>query len=145
MGRLTVLIVALALALAGCAPERALPAPTPSTTPSASPTAVEDDSAAGRRAIFDLTNNATISLADGAPLGRDFIDSLVGAGFDRSKMMLTPDTTAIGLKADNIQFSVQIDDDCLVGQFGNVGYASAILPVVSPSGCLIGNTRPIDW
>ena len=145
MGRLTVLVVALAIVLAGCAPERTPLSPTPSATPSPSPTVVQDDSAAGRKSIFDLTNNATISLAGGAPLGRDFIDSLVGAGFDRTKMMLTPDTTAIGLKADNIQFSVQIDDDCLVGQFGNVGYASAILPAVSPSGCLIGNTRPIDW
>ena len=122
-----------------------MPVPTPSATPSASASAPVDNSASGRKASFDLTNNATISLAGGAPKGRDFIDGLVNAGFDKGAMQLTADQTAIKLAADNIQFSVQIDDECLIGQFGNVGYASAILPTVPGVGCLIGNTRPIDW
>ena len=145
MGRLAVLIVGLSLALSACAPEPVTPMPVPTVEPSATPSAAPDDSAEGRRQLFDVTNNETVTRLGSAVGGRDFIDALVTAGFDKSAMQLTPDATAIGLTADNIQFSVLIEDDCLVGQYGNVGYASAILPAVSTAGCLIGNTRPIDW
>lgn len=145
MGRLAVLIVGLALTLSACAPEPVTPMPVPTEEPSATASAAPDDSAVGQRRLFDTTNNATVARLGTAALGRDFIDALIEAGFDKGAMQLTPDATAIGLTADNIQFSVQIDDDCLVGQYGNVGYASAILPAVSTAGCLIGNTRPIDW
>jgi hypothetical protein len=147
MGRLAVLIlVALSLTLTACTPERAaVPMPVPSQSPSASASAAPDDSASGQQPLFDLTNNDTITRLGGTPKGRDFIDGLVAAGFDKSVMQLTPDKTAIGLDADNIQFSVQIGEECLVGQFGNVGYDSAVLPVVANVGCLIGKTRAIDW
>ncbi len=145
MGRLAVLVVGLALALSACAPEPVTPMPVPTEEPSAVASAAPDLSAEGQRRLFDVTNNGTVARLGTAAKGRDFIDALVAAGFDKSAMQLTPDTTAIGLNADNLQFSVQIDDDCLVGQYGNIGYASAILPAVSTVGCLIGNTRPIDW
>lgn len=145
MGRLAVLVVGLVLVLCGCAPERDVPMPVPTPSPSASSSAEPDLSAAGQRELFDVTNNSTAARLGPAAKGRDFIDALVAAGFDKGAMQLTPDKTAINLNADNIQFSVQIDDECLVGQYGNIGYASAILPAVSTSGCLIGNTRPIDW
>ena len=140
------LIAALALTLAGCAEPAPTPMPLPSSSPSASASAAPDTSAAGQLPLFDLTNNATISLADGSnPGGRAFIDSLVAAGFDKTAMQLTPDKTAINLDADNIQFSVLIGADCLVGQYGNVGYQSAVLPVLSTGKCLVGTTRAIDW
>lgn len=147
MARYVVLVIGLALALTACAPERDVPMPVPTPSASASPSAapVEDNSATGKRELFDSTNEATVTAAGGAPKGRDFIDALVAAGFDKAAMQLTPDKTAIGLVADNIQFAVAIGDECLIGQFGNVGYHSAILPVIATSGCLIGNTRPIDW
>ena len=145
MGRLAVLVVGLALALSACAPEPVTPAPVPTVAPSTSATAAPDDSAEGQRRLFDVTNNGTVARLGADAKGRDFIDALVAAGFDKSAMQLTPDTTAIGLNADNLQFSVQIDDDCLIGQYGNVGYASAILPAIATAGCLIGNTRAIDW
>jgi len=141
-------VIALALTLAGCAEPAPTPMPLPSSSPSASASAeaAPDNSAAGQKQLFDLTNNATVSLADGAnPGGRAFIDSLVAAGFDKTAMQLTPDKTAINLDADNIQFSVLIGADCLVGQYGNVGYQSAVLPVLSTGRCLVGNTRAIDW
>ena len=143
-----VLIAALALALAGCAEEPPLPMPLPSTSPSASASApaAPDNSAAGQKQRFDETNAATLEAAGGAnPGGRAFIDGLVAAGFDKAAMQVTPDKTAINLDADNVQFSVLIGEDCLVGQFGNVGYQSAVLPALSTGACLVGNTRPIDW
>jgi hypothetical protein len=145
MGRLAVLIVGLSFVLSACAPEPLTPMPVPTAEPSTTASAAPDDSAEGQRQLFDVTNNGTVTRLGSAVGGRDFIDALVAAGFDKSAMQLTPDATAIGLSADNVQFSVQIDDDCLVGQYGNVGYASAVLPAVSTVGCLIGNTRPIDW
>ena len=147
MGRLAVLVggLALALTLAACAPERVVPTPVPTQSPSVTPSIEPDLSAAGQRGLFDVTNNTTVTQLGAAAKGRDFIDALVAAGFDKTAMQLTPDKTAIGLNADNIQFSVQIEEECLVGQYGNVGYASAILPAVSTAGCLIGNTRAIDW
>jgi hypothetical protein len=60
-------------------------------------------------------------------------------------MELTPDRTAADLAADNIQFSVRIGDECLLGQFGNTGYVSAVGDVLSTGRCLVGKTRPIDW
>jgi hypothetical protein len=151
MGRLavlgvgSVLVVGLGLTLSACAPEPTVPMPVPTSTPSASSSAAPDDSAEGQRPLFDATNEDTATRLGTAAKGRDFIDALVAAGFDKTAMQLTPDATAIGLSADNIQFSVQIDEECMVGQYGNVGYASAILPAIDTAGCLVGNTRAIDW
>lgn len=142
------LVVVLALGLAGCANREPEPMPVPSVTPSpsASVDAPLDTSAAGRKALFDETNEATAAAAGGSnPGGRAFIDALVAAGFDRSQMQVTYDKTAISLDADNVQFSVLIDSDCLIGQFGNVGYQSTVQPVLTTGACLIGKTRPIDW
>lgn len=144
------IILLLALALTGCAPERPAPMPVPSVTPtataSASASPTPDTSAAGHKALFDETNEATVSSAGGAnPGGRAFVDALVAVGFDRAQMQVTFDKTAIRLDADNVQFSVLMGSDCLIGQFGNVGYQSTIQPMLSTGTCLIGNTRPIDW
>lgn len=144
MSRL-VLTAVLALTLSACTPQAVVPMPLPTASPSASPSAPAVDSAEAKLSKFDATNAATIEALGGKPKGRDFIDGLVAAGFDKAAMQLTPDTTAIGLDADNLQFSVQLGQECLVGQFGNVGYHSAILPVIDATGCLIGITRPIDW
>jgi hypothetical protein len=142
------LIAVLALALAGCATREPEPMPVPSTStsPSANASAAPDTSAAGRKAQFDETNEATAQSGGGSnPGGRAFIDALVAAGFDRAQMQVTYDKTAISLEADNVQFSVLIGSDCLIGQFGNVGYQSTIQPMLSTGACLIGKTRPIDW
>ena len=135
-----------ALALGGCAagsPSGGGPSATPAPRPSPSASA-DPNTAEAKLVLFDETNRETVA-APGTPKGRDFVDALVAAGFDKRAMELTSDTTAIGLAADNIQFSVRIEDDCLVGQFGNVGYRSAILPALESSGCLVGSTRSINW
>jgi len=141
-----VLVAVLALTLAGCTEPPPTPMPLPSGSPTSSSSSAPGDSTSAEKQLFDETNAATVAAGNGAnPGGRAFIDALVAAGFDKAAMQVTADKTAIGLDADNIQFAVLIDEDCLVGQFGNVGYQSAVLPVLSTGKCLIGGTRPIDW
>lgn len=79
--------------------------------------------------------------------GRAYVDALVAAGFDKAAMEVTYDRTTIDDPAESIMFSVQWGDECLVGQVGPVtgDPVTVVLPVVPESGCLIGNTRPIDW
>ena len=142
------LVAVLALTLAGCATPEPAPMPIPSTSasPSAEPSGPPADSAEAQKVLFDKANQATIDAGGGSnPGGRAFIDGLVNAGYDKAAMEVTPDETAIALDADNIQFSVRLGEDCLVGQYGNVGYQSAVLPVLSTGTCLVGITRTINW
>jgi hypothetical protein len=80
------------------------------------------------------------------PTGREFIDNLVKAGFDKANMEVTPDKTAIGLTADAIEFSVKFGKECLVGQKGEeFGFTAVVVPVIETGTCLVGKTRAIDW
>jgi hypothetical protein len=146
-GALAVLVGGL---LAGC-----VEAPDPTPTPTLSPTGplpVEpaepeldlDGDARDNQPYFDLVNTDLIA-AGGALDGRAFIDNLVVAGFPKTEMELTSDRTAINGAADNIQFSVRLGGTCLIGQYGNVGYASTTTVLLSTGRCLVGQTRPIDW
>ncbi len=144
------LVAALAaLALVGCveAPE---PAPVPTTAPTggpAEPSAPELDlegTASQNREYFDLVN-ADLIAAGGTLDGRAFIDGLVAAGFPKSDMEVTSDVTAINGAADNIQFAVRLNGGCLIGQYGNIGYASTSAPLLDTGRCLVGQTRVIDW
>jgi hypothetical protein len=102
--------------------------------------------AADNKAYFDHVNRMVLAKNPGAG-GRDFIDALVAAGFHKSDMQLTVDTTTIGLKANSIQFSVRFNGGCLIGQNGegSGGYQSAVTPLLATGDCLVGDTRPIDW
>jgi len=119
------------------------PAPSGSPSPSSSPTP-RTTGAAAEQERFDAAM-AEVLTRNADPDGRTVIDALAAAGFDKATMELTPDTTAIGLDADSIQFSVRLGEDCIVGQSGNVGYHSAVLPVLSTNTCLAGKTRAINW
>ncbi|WP_395639364.1 DUF6993 domain-containing protein [Pseudolysinimonas sp.] len=138
-----------ALTLAGCvdAPE---PTPTPTADVSSAPSAPAepeidlDGSATQNLPYFDRVNNELVS-AGGALDGRAFIDNLVAAGYPKTDMEVTADRTAIDLAADNIQFSVRLNGTCLIGQYGNIGYASTTAQLLSTGRCLVGATRPIDW
>ena len=157
---LTATLAALTGLLSGCSPSgpaditttaEADPAATasgePSTapeTPSPAPTLDPEGSALENRDYFDSVNERLVA-EQGAPDGRAFIDGLTGAGFDRDAMEVTPDRTAVDLPADNVQFSVRIGDECLLGQFGNTGYVSHVADVLGTGKCLVGRTRPIDW
>ena len=131
------------------------PTATPAVTSPSTSTAAPAESAAppsldaqgNAAANLDYFVASVKSLLDSAPdsSGRDIIDHLVAAGFDKAQMEVTPDTTAVGLDADNIDFSVRMNGDCLVGQTGIVGFHALAAPLLSTGTCLAGKTRTIDW
>ena len=159
---LTATIATLAALLSGCTtPGSAEPAPEATRTAEADPTPSEEPteapetprpeptldtngSALQNLDYFDAVNERLLEEQE-SPDGRAFIDNLTGAGFDREAMEVTPDRTAVDLPADNLQFSVKIGDECLIGQFGNTGYVSVVGDALSTGKCLVGKTRPIDW
>jgi hypothetical protein len=148
--------IALAVSMTGCtgfggspAPSSSRPAPdpgVPSTAPVEQPTLRPELSASENLAYFDFVNTQLVT-ANPAAQGRDFIDALVAAGFDKSQMQLTSDETTLGTPADSVQFAVAFQGECLVGQYGPAsgGYHGAVRPALGTGGCLIGQTRPIDW
>lgn len=142
------------LLLTGCSaqlepgPATSAPVPESSATATSAPEPSFDAAAPAdeARIFFDTVNTATLaSNADAT--GRDFVDALSAAGFDRATMELTADETTIGNAADSIQFSVRWGESCLIGQNGPAvgGYHSTVAPVLGTGRCLIGSTRPIDW
>lgn len=145
------LVTAATLVLAGCvsgtsptpSPSPSVPV-APSATPAAEPTLEPAGTAEDNLAYFDLVNQRFLE-PNPVPGGRPIIDNLVAAGFDRTAMQVTPDTTAIGRAVDSVQFSVRIGDVCLVGQTSAAGYVGIVGPPVSATSCLAGITRPIDW
>ncbi|WP_022887902.1 DUF6993 domain-containing protein [Agromyces italicus] len=148
---------ALTLGLAGCSLFGG-PGPSPSAsggpsatesaapTPSAPPTLRPELSASENLAFFDSVNTAVVA-ANAEAGGRDFIDALVAAGFDKTAMEVTADRTTIDLDADSVQFAVLFQDECLIGQYGpkSGGYHGAVRPALGTGDCLVGETRPIDW
>lgn len=143
--------VAAVVVLAGCTMQAPTAVETTTTSsPTATPTAeaivlVPDGTAEDNKPFFDQVNAATAENADAG--GRDFIDALVAAGFDKGAMEVTNDATTLGDRAESIQFSVRWGESCLIGQFGPSvdGYHSTIQPVLGTGLCLIGDTRVIDW
>lgn len=150
------LSIALVAVLAGCV-QTARPVNTPIPTPSAKPSATASATAAvptydpngtaqDNLAYFNKVGHA---LLDNNPTantqGETIVDWFVSHGFNKTNMEVTPDKTSIGLAAWNIEFSVRFGKSCLLGQAGNVGFQSSVLPVLATGKCLIGQTRPITW
>ena len=154
---LAIVGVALVVGLTACISGSPTPTASPSATPSASaaprptPTAAvpalrPELSATENLPFFDSVNLAVVT-ANGAAGGRDFIDALAAAGFDKTAMQVTADRTTVDLQADSVQFAVLFQGECLVGQYGPAsgGYHGAVRPALGTGGCLVGETRPIDW
>lgn len=134
-------------ACTGAPPPSAPPASSrPTPTASAAPVLRPDLSAVENLAYFDAVSLGVIA-ANASAGGRDFIDALVSAGFDKSQMEVTADRTTVDLQADSVQFAVLFQGECLVGQYGPAsgGYHSAVRAALGTGGCLVGETRPIDW
>lgn len=128
--------------------------PAPSqTTASASPTATPTAPALVRGGTAQENLPFFRQIVEGVwagpeqVTGRAYIDALVAAGFDKTAMQLTPDTSAVGNPAESIEFSVLSGEACLIGQVGPaIGTAVTIVaPALADGGCLLGATRPIDW
>lgn len=155
LGALAAVAAATALLVAGCASPTATPTPTlVPAEPSAAPESPTDGAADGgidlggtaeaNLAYFDKANKALIA-AGGTLNGRAFIDNLIEVGYPKSDLEVTSDSTAIGGAADNISFAIRLNGTCLIGQYGNIGYASTTAKLLGTGHCLIGDTRPIDW
>jgi hypothetical protein len=149
------MVLALVL-LAGCSTESTpagpasahttTSAPAPEATPSstATPQFIPGGSAKANKPYFDFVNTTLIER-DPSAGGKDVIDALVAAGFDKADMQVTPDTTTIGRKVDSVLFSVRIGTECLLGQLSGSQYTSSVQAALTSGTCLVGKTRPIDW
>ncbi|MBX3087322.1 MAG: hypothetical protein KF742_02430 [Cryobacterium sp.] len=119
--------------------------PSASPAPQKNPQLVPGGGAEQNKPYFDFVNQALIAKKRN-PVGKEIIDNLVAAGFDKSKMEVTPDKTEVfRVNADAIEFSVLFEDACLIGEVSAQGYRSIIGPPVDTDRCLVGKTRPIDW
>lgn len=152
--------IAITLALAGCVSGPPAPIPTYTPTGSASPTPGPTGTArsgpgpgvvlrpggtaAQNQQFFDFVAS-NLFATNGFTDGRTIVDTLVAAGFVKTDMEVTYDSTAIGLRADSIVFSVRMPDECLIGQFSDAGYIGVIAPILGTGRCLVGDTKPIDW
>ncbi|MGO4691920.1 DUF6993 domain-containing protein [Glaciibacter sp. 2TAF33] len=146
--------VLLGLVLSGCAPTPPGPHPSstvpdvvsPGPTTAAVPTVKPMLSASENLAYFDSVSAGALAANPSAD-GRAFIDALAAAGFDKTQMEVTFDTTAANLAADSIQFAVRFNGECLIGQHGPAsdGFHSMVAPLLGTGRCLVGATRQIDW
>jgi hypothetical protein len=142
-----------ALALAACtSPPTAAPTPSVSSsatstsapTSEADPVLDSEGDAAANLGYFDLVNRALLATVP-TPNGQQLVENLVAAGFAKADMEVTPDLTVGGEVAEAIQFSVRINESCLIGQTGTVGYNALAEPLLGTGKCLIGKTRTIDF
>ncbi|WP_157005977.1 DUF6993 domain-containing protein [Agromyces laixinhei] len=129
------------------APATTRPTPADPGTPVATAPEFHPELAATENLPYFDWVNAGVIAANAAAGGRDFIDALVAAGFDKAQMQVTADATTIGDPADSMQFSVVFQGECLVGQYGpkSDGYHGAVRPLLGTGTCLVGQTRTIDW
>ena len=121
--------------------------PTPTATVPTVPVLVPEGSAADNLPVFAHVV-ASVWATDDKVRGRAYIDALVAAGFDKSRMQVTRDKTTVGNPAESIQFAVQWDAaECLIGQVGPAtgDPVVIVMPALAEGGCLVGDTRPIDW
>lgn len=149
-GLLAVTLAACAFTLAGCAGSGS-PSTATSTANSHSATTSSarfypNGNAQQNLPFFNAVNEETVAKNPNAS-GRDFINGLVAAGFDKSDMQVTADITTVGLTPGSVQFSIKMGNSCLIGQNGNGsdGYHGEAVAALATGTCLIGETVPITW
>ena len=117
-----------------------------SPAPVAPPTLRPELSADENLAYFDSVNLGVVA-ANRLAGGRDFIDALVAAGFDRAQMQVTADRTTVDLQADSVQFAVlfqgRVPRRPIRPRIRRLPRRRAAR--ARHGGCLVGQTRPIDW
>jgi len=107
---------------------------------------VPDGTAAENLPLFAAVTDA-VWASEQRGAGQAYVDALVGAGFDKAAMQVTPDQSTVGNPAESLQFSVLWGEECLVGQVGPAigDPVVVVVPVLDEGTCLVGQTRPIDW
>ena len=121
---------------------------TPTPTEPAEPALRPEGTAAENLEFFTLVvEEVWAAGGESAVAGRTYIDALTAAGFDKSAMQVTEDTSTVGNPAESIQFSVAWGEECLVGQVGPAtgDPFTVVVDALPDGGCLVGATRPIDW
>ena len=120
----------------------ASPSPEPAPTEEAPPDFLPGGTALANKNYFDYVNTALFNRRPSVG-STDIVAMLVSAGFSKSDIEITKDTTPLGRKTEAIEFAVHAHDECLLGQWGKNSYTSYIAPVLGNGDCLIGNTLPI--
>lgn len=115
-------------------------------TPTKAPEFVPDGGAEANHAYFDATLKKLLKEKPMAG-SKDLVNTLVDAGFDKSKMEVTSDTTPIGLETTFVIVSVHMPDNmCLLGERGPDGrYASLVAEPISSGKCQLAKSIDIDW
>jgi hypothetical protein len=145
------LVVAVSLVLGGCVQNTSTGKPHAVPTPNPSSTAVvpvydANGTAKQNLAYFRLVGHSLLdNNSKASAQGKTIVDWFVAHGFQKTAMQVTPDKTSIGLDAWNIEFSVEMNKTCLIGQAGNTGFQSFAAPLLATGKCLIGTTRTINW
>jgi len=139
------------LLVSACTEPGTVETPTPTGTTAAptapsSPALVPEGDAADNLPLFADVIAAVWEGSD-RYAGRAYVDALAAAGFDKASMEVTRDRTTVGNPADSIQVAVLWRGDCLVGQTGPSTPApvAIVVDALPGDGCLVGDTRPIDW
>lgn len=152
-------VIVSSMALAACSPvvapspsDTATPSPSASASASASaqnlgpkPPLVVGGTAIDNKPLFEWAlTRASLSLA--ADPGRSLVDTLVAVGFDKGAIQVTPSISGTGQPADQIVISLQIGTSCLIGQrMLDKSFYSTVEASLGSGGCLLGETRKIDW
>src|SRR5690554_3753840 len=90
------------------------PAPTP--TEEEPPELLPGGTALANKDYFDYVSRTFFERRPGAG-SLDIAGMLVSAGFAKSSIQVTKDTTPTGRKVEAIEFAVRAHDDCLLGQW----------------------------
>ena len=78
-----------------------------------------------------------------APDVAEITAALIEAGFDPSTITHTMENTRTGLPAESIFVSIEIQEECLLGQFGESWLEVVVAPKVG-NVCIIGDTDRVE-
>lgn len=149
--------ITLCAVLTACGSDRSdtVPVPVPTVTASSSPaepseplperdpTLLPQGTALANHAFFDFVNKRLLAV-NANPSSAAIVENLVGAGFPKEAIEVTPDKTyPLNKPAVSIQFAVHTSKDCLIGQFKEGNYYSTVGPTINGENCLVGETKPI--
>jgi hypothetical protein len=114
------------------------------TTPDFVPERIEGGTARDNQPHVDWVIETARAEARTRVLGLDVVSRLEASGYPRLVMELTPDFSLIELPADSTALAIRFEGECVVAQWGDDWYASAVMPVVVGDKCLLGETVSLD-